>query len=283
MDVGQGDGALLISPLGQTVLFDHGVLNRCDLPLNYLAGLGVAAIDYMVTSHYHADHIGCTQEILQQFPLLNTAFDRGDSYSSATFSRYIEAVGDRRVTASQGTTLTLDAGSPNPVTITVIAVNGDGIATTDENSLSLVAVVQYGNFRAEIGGDLVGIQNGAARDIESGVAPRVGPVDVYKVHHHCSRYSTNLNWVAMTQPTIGIVSTGDTNTYGHPTQDCLDRLHGVGTITYWTESGNGAAPDPSFDIVAAGRILVETNASDVPQIFTVTYQNTTDVYPTKPR
>ena len=28
MDVGQGDGAVLISPLGEIVLFDDGVLNQ---------------------------------------------------------------------------------------------------------------------------------------------------------------------------------------------------------------------------------------------------------------
>jgi hypothetical protein len=32
MNVGQGDGAVLISPGGQIVLFDSGVRNNCDLP-----------------------------------------------------------------------------------------------------------------------------------------------------------------------------------------------------------------------------------------------------------
>jgi competence protein ComEC len=46
MDVGQGDGALLISPLGETVLFDDGALNFCDKPVSYLQQLGVTKIDY---------------------------------------------------------------------------------------------------------------------------------------------------------------------------------------------------------------------------------------------
>lgn len=36
MAVGQGDGAVLISPLGEVVLFDNGVRNQCDKPLSYL-------------------------------------------------------------------------------------------------------------------------------------------------------------------------------------------------------------------------------------------------------
>jgi hypothetical protein len=31
MDVGQSDGAVLISPLGEVVLFDNGVAKYCDM------------------------------------------------------------------------------------------------------------------------------------------------------------------------------------------------------------------------------------------------------------
>ena len=40
MDVGQGDGAVLISPLGEVVLFDAGVRNFRDRPISYLQQLG---------------------------------------------------------------------------------------------------------------------------------------------------------------------------------------------------------------------------------------------------
>jgi hypothetical protein len=36
MDVGQGDGAVLISPLGEVALFDIGLLNQCAKPVGYL-------------------------------------------------------------------------------------------------------------------------------------------------------------------------------------------------------------------------------------------------------
>ncbi len=77
MDVGQGDGALLISPRGETVLFDDGTSTDCDKPLPYLQQLGVKQIDYHIASHYRSDHIGCTAEVFGQFPLTKAAFDRG--------------------------------------------------------------------------------------------------------------------------------------------------------------------------------------------------------------
>jgi competence protein ComEC len=69
MDVGQGDGALLISPQGEMVLFDDGALKFCDKPVAYLHELGVQKIDYHITSHYHSDHIGCCGQVLGAFPL----------------------------------------------------------------------------------------------------------------------------------------------------------------------------------------------------------------------
>src|SRR3954469_3976874 len=139
MDVGQGDGAVLISPFGEVVLFDDGVVNQCTKPIAYLQTLGVTKIDYHIASHYHADHIGCATEILQQFPLQKAAYDRGGSYTTATFTSYVNAVGAKRVTAQKGQTITLDQGSLTPVKITFLALNGNGISTSDENDLSLVS------------------------------------------------------------------------------------------------------------------------------------------------
>jgi len=287
IDVGQGDGALLISPQGQTVLFDGGVLNKCDKPLSYLEQLGVAKIDYLIVSHYHSDHIGCTPQELQAFPLQKEAIDRGFSYTTTAYTDYVNAVQNLRTSlTSPGREIVLDAATATPVKINVVVVDGvplhaAPITTDNENDLSLSAVITYGRFKAEIGGDLSGVASvrffGSNRveykDIESSVAPDVGPLDVYKVHHHCSAYSSNQNWLAATHPTIAIVSAGDGNTYGHPTPECLQRLHDGGVKkTYWTELGAGQQPLPGLDVVA-GNIIVEVAAPPNDSSFTVTYDN----------
>ena len=277
IDVGQGDGAVLISPQGEVVLFDNGVRNKCDRPVSYLQQLGVTQIDYHITSHYHADHIGCTTEVLGEFPLQKTAFDRGGSYNSATFDKYVSVTGSKRTTATAGQRITLDAGTSSEVTIEIAALNGAGVSTTNENDLSLVAVVHFGKFDVEIGGDLSGIKTGSYEDIESPVADKVGEIEVYKVHHHGSRYSSNETWLTRTNPIIGIISTGDGNSYGHPTELCLERLHAAGVRTYWTEEGAGATPVPGQDTVG-GNIIVEIEPGS--ELFTVTYSGTSmDAYP----
>ena len=259
MDVGQGDSAVLISPLGQVVLFDAGEdmrVKNCEKPLAYLHQLGISKIDYMVVSHYHFDHIGCVPEVLAQFPLTGTAYDRGASYPGKTYEKYVEAVADHRKTAEAGQVIRLDEGTNSEVDLTVVAVNGAGISTTNENDLSVAVLLTFGSFKAEIGGDLSGANTGSYADIETTVAPLVGRLDVYKVHHHCSSYSSNAAWLATTQPAVGVISTGDGNDYHHPTADCVTRLHGQKIATYWTETGAGATPEAGVDTVG-GNVVVQ--------------------------
>jgi beta-lactamase superfamily II metal-dependent hydrolase len=271
MDVGQGDGALLISPLGETVLFDDGVRNDCDRVKAYVQQLGVTKIDYHIASHYHDDHIGCAVPVLQEFPLQKQAFDRGFFYPTGTFTNYFKFVGAKRRTAIEGAGLTLDETSPHPVKIEFAALNGDGVPTSNENDLSLVCVVRFGQFDAVLGGDLSGVKELDYKDIETSVGPKVGQVEVYKVNHHGSRYSSNTNWLQTIKPKIGIISCGLANIHNHPTSECLERLHTAGVVTYWTESGNGVAPMAGRDKVG-GTIIVET--APAASTFTVTYSGT---------
>jgi beta-lactamase superfamily II metal-dependent hydrolase len=256
MDVGQGDGAVLISPQGETVVFDNGVWRHCDKPLSYLQQLGVTKIDYEVISHFHADHLGCTSPVLHTFPLQHESFDRGSSYHGDSYTAYVDTLGSHRKTPNKGDTITLDAGSASAVTITFVALNGNDVVTDNENDLSLVAVVSFGELQAEIGGDLSGFAENDYADIESGVATAVKQVEVYKVHHHGSRYSTNEEWLGVVKPKIGIVPTGEGNRYNHPTEECLERLHHQGVKTYWTSEGNGTEPEAGMDVVA-GNVIVE--------------------------
>lgn len=277
MAVGQGDGAILISPLGETVLFDNGQRRSCWKPVAYLSGLGITKIDYHIASHYHDDHIGCTKQVLDAFPLRKQAIDRGFSYVSSngkptvTFTKYLAAIGNKRKKASKGMTITLDAQSGSPVTIEIVSVNANGIQTNDENDKSVVAVVRFGRFDAVIGGDLSGFDTSMYKDIETSVAAEVGRVEVYKVHHQGSRHSTNENWIKKIKPRIGIVSVGDEVDHHHPMQESLKRMHDVGVKTYWTHSGTGAAPKAGWDFIGQD-VLVQYEPDT--SSFTVTYNGT---------
>ncbi len=255
IDVEQGDGALIVSPNGQLAMVDDGTYRNCSNTVGYLQQLGITSIDYHFASHYHADHIGCLDDMAAAgIDVAVACYDRGSSYGSGTFSDYQATCGGKRQTLSKDQVITLDQGAQQEVAITVIDLNGAGVyGGNDENALSVVLKVSYGAFEEVMGGDLTG----SSPDVESTVGPLVGDVEVYKVHHHGSATSTNNNWLNATTPEVGIISVGN-NSYGHPTAAALARLHNHGVMTYWTNAGSGATPDPVSDNVG-GNIIVKAD------------------------
>jgi len=248
IDVGQGDGALIISPGGDVAMIDDGA--NCSNVVSYLQSHGVSTIDYHFASHYHADHIGCLDNMVAAGVSIGTAcYDRGGSYDTAAFTNYVNACGAKRQTTTKGQVVNLAGG----VSITTVDLDGAGVSTSDENSLSLVLKVSYGSFDGVFGGDLTGLS--PQDDIESVVGPEVGDVEVYKVNHHGSAYSSNDTWLNATTPEVGIISVGNNN-YGHPTADALTRLHNHAVETYWTGVGEGATPDPAYDHVVGDIVII---------------------------
>lgn len=280
IDVGQGDAALLISPSGQTALFDDGNFADCTGIKDHLRSLGLKWIDYHFLSHYHSDHLGCIDQLAGAGIGIRTmGYDRGETYSSASFVNYINILRDKRRTLTKGQTVTLDGESASPVRITCVNLNGAGVYSTltgmDENPLSAVFKITYGAFDEVIGGDLTG-STARMDDVETTVAPQVGPVEVYKVHHHGSAYSSNDNWLNATTPLVGIVSVGNDNAFGHPAPSAMKRLHDHGVKTYWTETGRGVAPDPAWDRVG-GTVRIEAEPTPG-AAFTVTGMGFRDQY-----
>ena len=284
IDASQGDAILVISPQGQIVMIDDGTYTNCPQVVSYIQSLGITNFDYHFASHYHADHIGCLDDLAAAGVVVNIAgYDRGYSYSSQSYTDYVNTLGNKRTTMSKNQIVTLDAGYPNPVTIKCIDLNGAGVypvGGSDENSKSVVLKVSYGNFDEVLGGDLTG---GSGNDVETTVGPEVGDVEVYKVHHHASATSTNDNWLTAIAPEVGVICVGS-NSYGHPTSSALTRLHNHNVHTYWTETGSGASPTPGWDKVG-GTIIVEADPGSGAAYtvkgngFTDTYYNSGGVQP----
>jgi hypothetical protein len=132
----------------------------------------------------------------------------------------------------------------------------------NNNARSIVLNINYKGFDYLSGGDLTG--TGHHPDVETPLGDALAGlgirIDVYKVHHHGSRSSSNLRFLGKIMPEFATISVGADNPYGHPTQAVLNRLNhpevGVRRI-FLTERGCGAtAPNVT---VARGQILVATD------------------------
>ena len=98
------------------------------------------------------------------------------------------------------------------------------------NNLSLVLMVQHGNNRFLLTGDM---EREAENDlVESGADLKA---DVLKVGHHGSESSTGYIFLREVMPTYGIISCGKDNSYGHPHEDPLSRLRDAEVMVLRTD------------------------------------------------
>lgn len=241
IDVGQGDATLIVGPT-RTLLYDAGVTGSGAKIKSVINSLGLTSVDYFVAGHYHADHIGAIDELVNGGTPVNLAsYDRGGTYASQTYTDYVNAVGAKRATIALNQVIDLGGG----VTLTCVAVNAQtsqgNVTPSGENDRSVALVLRYGTFDYFIASDLTGGGSGTA-DVESKAAVATGDVDVLHVGHHGSLTSTNLTLLNTLKPEHAVISCGDGNSYGHPTQTILDRLAAATQLdTIWqTESGTGA-------------------------------------------
>ncbi len=264
VDVGQGDGAVIVSPTGTVALVDVGTSEAAGsavIPL--LQSLGVTQVHHLIVSHYHADHFGGVDEVVAAgFPPI-VAWDRGGASLPGSLSTYVNAVGTARTTMTPGMVIALGGGA----TLTCIAGNGSilgggfvdpSTGDQEENSRSLVLRLDYLGFQEVFGGDLTGGGgSGTTANVEAIAGPAVGDVDVYKVHHHGSATSSIPAFLAATDPEVAVVSCGVNNPYNHPAQSVMNALvaHPTMHAVCLTTAGNGAAGGH----VAGGTILIETD------------------------
>ena len=264
-DVGQGDATLVASPSGMTLLFDAGPSGSQAVILPYLDSAGIDGLDYIVTSHYHADHIGAVATIYNQKGANQGVWDRGWSYTTATYNTYAATVAADRRTLTQGQVLDLGGGA----TATVVALNGNGVLnppysnSSFENEYSVALLIELGDFRFFQAGDLSGINAGGYRDIETSVAQTMvqlgkADINVYRASHHGSYTSSNASFLNATTPEVAIISVGATNSYGHPHEVAAACMQQRGIHIYMTTTGNGATLPPEDMTVVGGHIVVET-------------------------
>ncbi|MDI6808847.1 MAG: MBL fold metallo-hydrolase [Candidatus Eisenbacteria bacterium] len=260
IDVGQGDATLVISPTGKTLLFDSGETGKgTNVVLPYLQSKGISSLDYTVVSHYHVDHIGGLDEVINGLggssKINVAAYDRGGSYTTQAYVQYVNAVGSKRTTFVKGQVLDLGGGA----TATCVALNGNGVSgVSDENDLCVVLKIKIGSFEFYQAGDLSGANSGGYKDVESSVAPLVGDVEVYRVDHHGSAYNSNQTLVNALLPEVSIISVGS-NSYGHPTQTVINRLVAANSYIYQTELGSAGTIPSGKGTVVNGHVIISTN------------------------
>lgn len=258
LDVGQGDATLVVGPNGRVGLIDAGppFSGRFQI-LPKLQALDIDQLDWIITSHFDADHMGGLLEVMMgadqrwdtgdDITVTGFVWDRGGTKFDTTpwFDDYEHELGTRdlRQTITVGQSFDLGDGA----TMTVYLSDGEYLDGTvrhlnanEENEASIALLIEYGNFRYLTAGDLTGGGLSGTldkKDLETKLAELVGPVDVVHLNHHGSRTSTNDSYLDRLAPEAALISLGFENNFGHPHEEVMDRLTNRNIAIHRTDEG----------------------------------------------
>nr|WP_277348159.1 MBL fold metallo-hydrolase [Bifidobacterium sp. DSM 109957] len=227
IDVGQGDSEFLQLPDGKTMLIDAGEAASGTTVVDYLNSQDVEAIDYLVATHPHSDHVGGLIGVLDEFDI-GEVWMPDASEGTETYNEFLDAVESEDCEVNKATAgeqiIDEDAGYE-------VAVLGpqSNIQSDDMNHYSIVLKVTYGDTAMLFTGDAP-----AASIVEDDP----GHVDVLKAAHHGSATGTDAAVMEATSPTNIIMSYAEGNDYGHPDQSALDAAAGASAKVYST-AANG--------------------------------------------
>lgn len=224
IDVGQADSTLIISN-GQTMLIDAGTNDKGDTVVSYLKSLGIEKLDYLIGTHPHEDHIGGLDDVINNFETDIVIMPEKQS-NTATFEDVLDALiskGQSLTAPVPGTEYTL--GDCKFRILAPLEDYGD-----EMNDWSIGLKLTCGNVSFAFFADA---ESSAEKDI---LASREDiSADVLKVSHHGSNTSTGEDFLAAVDPTYGVISCGEGNSYGHPHQETLDKLESRNVEIYRTD------------------------------------------------
>ncbi|ADQ15114.1 DNA internalization-related competence protein ComEC/Rec2 [Halanaerobium hydrogeniformans] len=235
ISVGQGDGIYIQFPDGQNMLVDTGPpgpqgrnIEYSILPfLNYK---GVSSIDYLVISHFHADHTGGIPTLLENKNVRNIFIAQPAERDQ--FKNYII-----NYTNNNKNSNLFYLSENNSFNVSGCRINflnpPKNTVFEDENKNSLVFLLEYGKHSFIFTGDLYSC--GEKRIVRE---HQLGKIDVLKVGHHGSDTSSSKFFLDSIAPDYAVIPVGRNN-FNHPAEKVIKNLE-KRKIKYFRTDKDGA-------------------------------------------
>lgn len=223
LDVGQGDAIYIELPNGQNMLIDAGSAGTEEKIVAYISQLGYDAIDYLVATHPHEDHIGGMTKVIGSFKIKSFYMPKTDA-ATRTYEELLQAIRAKglKIKAAEAGVKIMDTAN---LDIDIISPSRESY--NDLNNYSAVIKITYGEIAFLFMGD-------AEAQAEEAITADV-KADVLKVGHHGSGYSTGEDFLSRVAPLYAVISVGADNDYGHPAGVTLEKLAKAGATIYRTD------------------------------------------------
>lgn len=228
IDVGQGD-SILIKGQGGNYLMDTGgslfETNKIGeyITLPYLEKHGIKDLEAVIITHFDEDHSQGLTALLGEIDIKNV-------YASnlPIGNKIIAQIKEYNIPIkilSKGDIIYLDKNTK----LSIIWPDRTDSTEYSQNNLSLVSLMTYKNYRLLFTGDM---EKEVENIINDGY---IGNVDILKVGHHGSKTSSTEGFLRNTRPKYSVISLGRDNFYGHPNDEVVERLEGIGSTIYRTD------------------------------------------------
>lgn len=231
LDIGQGDSLLIKTAQNNFALIDSGkgsvILEELATKIPYTN----KELEFIAITHPDADHMEGFIEIVKQFKVkrifmvkTNKTNELIKTFESEVLKRQIPVYELKNIHDFTFDEITFEVLWPESTTNVYDIDNVNNTSISFLISADTFDILAMGDLESEF-------ELKALKNINTSQ-----PIEIFKVSHHGSRTSSNIEVLRQIDPAYSIISAGENNSYNHPHPEVLHNLQLFDTQIYRTDS-----------------------------------------------
>jgi len=226
LDVGQGDSELFKFPDRTLFLIDGGSWNGKLRPaIESIEGKTKRYIDIVAVTHPEEDHFGGFLDIIDSYDIGAFLWNGRNAEISDSFQELLKKIQEKHIPIG----VMREGGNifGKEWSVNILNPSKERISL-ETNETSLVLFIESKGMDILITGDI-------GKKTEEYVLQFIKKkIDILKVAHHGSKYSSSELFLRAIQPMFSVIEVGK-NSYGHPAPETLEELKKVNSKIFRTD------------------------------------------------